>query len=157
MADRPAERGPDPQQAADRNGDRLRPVIQEVKATAIQTHKLLAEVKVREQQRNAEGERRREAMQAAFNGDACAVTLCLTLSAAACKNAPPAPVIQLVREPVPESLTEETPRPALDEPVTWGAVAIFSDRLMDALDACNADKAAIRQWDSLRQNTRKEP
>ena len=45
-----------------------------VKATAIQTHKLLAEVKVREQQRNAEGERRREAMQAAFNGDACAVT-----------------------------------------------------------------------------------
>ena len=49
-------------------------VIQEVKATAIQTHKLLAEVKVREQQRNAEGEHRREAMQAAFNGDACAVT-----------------------------------------------------------------------------------
>lgn len=44
--------------------------------------------------------------------------LCLTLSAAACKNAPPAPVIQLVREPVPESLTEETPRPALNEPVT---------------------------------------
>ncbi|MFS3172165.1 peptidase [Klebsiella pneumoniae] len=82
--------------------------------------------------------------------------LCLTLSAAACKNAPPAPIIQLVREPVPESLTEETPRPALDKPVTWGAVAIFSDRLMDALDACNADKAAIRQWDSLRQNTRKE-
>ncbi|MFQ9621295.1 MAG: hypothetical protein ACLR17_00385 [Enterobacteriaceae bacterium] len=30
-------------------------VIQEVKATAIQTHKLLAEVKVREQQRNAKG------------------------------------------------------------------------------------------------------
>ncbi|WP_242628125.1 DUF2570 domain-containing protein, partial [Klebsiella pneumoniae] len=37
-------------------------VIQEVKATAIQAHKLLAEVKVREQQRNAEGEHRREAM-----------------------------------------------------------------------------------------------
>ncbi|EOD4793792.1 MAG: peptidase [Klebsiella michiganensis] len=83
--------------------------------------------------------------------------LCLTLSVVACKNAPPAPIIQLVREPVPESLTEETTRPALDEPVTWGAVAIFSDRLIDALDSCNADKAAIRQWDSLRQNTRKEP
>lgn len=49
-------------------------IIQEVKATAIQTHKLLAEVKAREQQRNTEGERRREAMQAAFNGDTCAVT-----------------------------------------------------------------------------------
>ncbi|EPY7210960.1 TPA: peptidase [Klebsiella pneumoniae] len=83
--------------------------------------------------------------------------LCLTLSVVACKNAPPAPIIQLVREPVPESLTEETTRPALDEPVTWGTVAIFSDRLIDALDSCNADKAAIRQWDSLRQNTRKEP
>ncbi|EJV1070567.1 peptidase [Klebsiella oxytoca] len=83
--------------------------------------------------------------------------LCLTLSVVACKNSPPAPIIQLVREPVPESLTEETTRPALDEPVTWGTVAIFSDRLIDALDSCNADKAAIRQWDSLRQNTRKEP
>lgn len=83
--------------------------------------------------------------------------LCLTLSVVACKNAPPAPIIQLVREPVPESLTEETTRPVLDEPVTWGKVAIFSDRLIDALDSCNADKAAIRQWDSLRQNTRKEP
>lgn len=83
--------------------------------------------------------------------------LCLTLSVVACKNAPPAPIIQLVREPVPESLTEETTRPALDEPVTWGTVAIFSDRLIDALDSCNADKAAIRQWDSLRQNTPKEP
>lgn len=83
--------------------------------------------------------------------------LCLALSVAACKNAPPASVIQLIREPVPESLTEETQSPALDELVTWGAVAIFSDRLLDALDACNADKAAIRQWDSLRQNTQKEP
>ena len=64
-------------------------VIQEVKATAIQTHKLLAEVRVREQQRNAEGEHRREAMQAAFNGDACAVTLCLTLSVVACKTRRP--------------------------------------------------------------------
>ncbi|WP_419144726.1 peptidase [Klebsiella oxytoca] len=83
--------------------------------------------------------------------------LCLTLSATACKTAPPVPVIQLLREPVPESLTDETPTPALDEPVTWGAVAIFSDRLLDALDSCNADKAAIRQWDTLRQIPRKEP
>ncbi|ENC9857655.1 peptidase [Klebsiella variicola] len=65
--------------------------------------------------------------------------------------------MQLIREPVPESLTEETPRPALDEPVTWGGVAIFSDRLNDALDSCNADKAAIRQWDAHRQNTQQEP
>lgn len=79
------------------------------------------------------------------------------LSATACKTAPPAPVIQLLREPVPESLTDETPTPSLDEPVTWGAVAIFSDRLLDALDSCNADKAVIRQWDTLRQIPRKEP
>jgi hypothetical protein len=82
---------------------------------------------------------------------------CLTLSAAACKGVSPAPVIQLIREPVPESLTEETPLPALDEPVTWGGVAIFSDRLIDALDSCNADKSAIRQWDAHRQNTQQEP
>ncbi|WEJ88480.1 MAG: hypothetical protein P0Y63_24885 [Klebsiella huaxiensis] len=45
----------------------------------------------------------------------------------------------------------------LDEPVTWGGVAIFSDRLIDALDSCNADKSAIRQWDAHRQKTEMTP
>ncbi|QYM91235.1 peptidase [Dickeya zeae] len=33
--------------------------------------------------------------------------------------------------------------PVLKTPVTWGAVALWSDQLLDALDTCNADKAAI--------------
>lgn len=96
-------------------------------------------------------------MQAAFNGDACAVTPVPDAVSRSLQKRTARADHSAGPEPVPESLTEETTRPALDEPVTWGAVAIFSDRLIDALDSCNADKAAIRQWDSLRQNTRKEP
>ncbi|WP_433913811.1 Rz1-like lysis system protein LysC [Brenneria populi] len=44
---------------------------------------------------------------------------------------------------MPESLTAPTPRPVLQSPVTWGGIAIWSDRLSDALDTCNDDKAAI--------------
>lgn len=49
-------------------------VIEEVKATTLQTHKLLAELKARDQQRNDEGERRREEMRTAISGDTCAVS-----------------------------------------------------------------------------------
>ncbi|HAL9441950.1 TPA: peptidase [Escherichia coli] len=51
--------------------------------------------------------------------------------------------MKIMHEPVPESLTAATPAPELTAPVTWGAIAIWSDRLRDALDTCNADKAAI--------------
>ncbi|HGW5917403.1 TPA: peptidase [Enterobacter hormaechei] len=40
--------------------------------------------------------------------------------------------------------------PELTAPVTWGAIAIWSDRLRDALDTCNADKAAIADLDLRR-------
>ncbi|MBZ7473367.1 DUF2570 domain-containing protein [Klebsiella grimontii] len=50
-------------------------VIEEMKATTLQTHKLLAELKARDQQRNDEGERRREEMRTAISGDTCAVSV----------------------------------------------------------------------------------
>ncbi|WP_073382639.1 peptidase [Edwardsiella piscicida] len=56
----------------------------------------------------------------------------------------------MVCEPVPESLTAATPRPELSSPVTWGGIASWSDRLRDALDSCNADKAAIGEIDIRR-------
>ncbi|WP_432704778.1 Rz1-like lysis system protein LysC [Dickeya zeae] len=49
----------------------------------------------------------------------------------------------MLHDPVPPSLTAPTPTPVLKTPVTWGAVALWSDQLLDALDTCNADKAAI--------------
>ncbi|HBN2655580.1 Rz1-like lysis system protein LysC [Citrobacter freundii] len=58
--------------------------------------------------------------------------------------------MKIVHEPVPESLTAATPVPELVGPVTWGAIAIWSDRLRDALDTCNADKAAIADLDLRR-------
>jgi len=54
-------------------------------------------------------------------------------------------------DPVPESLTTATPVPLLAAPVTWGAIAIWSDRLRDALDTCNTDKAAIAGLDIRRK------
>lgn len=76
--------------------------------------------------------------------------LYLLLSVTACKSAPPVPRLTLVHEPVPESLTAATPQPELASPVTWGGIANWSDRLRDALDSCNADKAAISELDIRR-------
>ncbi|MBT1713812.1 peptidase [Enterobacter dykesii] len=58
--------------------------------------------------------------------------------------------MKIVHESVPESLTAATPAPELTASVTWGAIAIWSDRLRDALDTCNADKAAIADLDLRR-------
>lgn len=57
---------------------------------------------------------------------------------------------RLIHEPIPESLTNETPTPALKTPVTWGGIAIWADQLHDALDTCNADKSDIRVLNLLR-------
>ncbi|EPR3718071.1 Rz1-like lysis system protein LysC [Escherichia coli] len=56
----------------------------------------------------------------------------------------------LIHEPIPESLTNETPTPTLKAPVTWGGIAIWADQLHDALDTCNADKNDIRALNLLR-------
>ncbi|CAM7895810.1 hypothetical protein AD18_2411 [Escherichia coli 3-475-03_S4_C2] len=57
---------------------------------------------------------------------------------------------RLIHEPIPESLTDETPTPELKTPVTWGGIAIWADQLHDALDTCNADKSDIRALNLLR-------
>lgn len=57
---------------------------------------------------------------------------------------------RLIHEPIPESLTDETPTPVLKTPVTWGGIAIWADQLHDALDTCNADKSDIRALNLLR-------
>ncbi|WP_369463783.1 Rz1-like lysis system protein LysC [Citrobacter braakii] len=57
---------------------------------------------------------------------------------------------RLILEPIPESLTDETPTPVLKKPVTWGGIGIWADQLHDALDTCNADKSDIRALNILR-------
>ncbi|EID0763042.1 hypothetical protein LA268_005588, partial [Escherichia coli] len=39
-----------------------------------------------------------------------------------------------------------TPPPFPDQP-TWGNLGIWGDRLLDALESCNADKRAIAELD----------
>lgn len=62
---------------------------------------------------------------------------------------------RLIHEPIPESLTNETPAPVLKPPVTWGGIAIWADQLRDALDTCNADKNDIRALNLLRMARQK--
>ncbi|WP_423241058.1 Rz1-like lysis system protein LysC [Erwinia amylovora] len=86
----------------------------------------------------------------------------LLLSVTACGTAPRLPQVKIVQQPVQPSLTAATPTPQLATPVTWGAVAIWSDRLRDALDTCNADKAAIadierQRFKRLTDHTRADP
>ncbi|WP_432701167.1 Rz1-like lysis system protein LysC [Kluyvera cryocrescens] len=61
---------------------------------------------------------------------------------------------RLIHEPIPESLTDETPAPELKTPVTWGGIAIWADQLRDALDTCNADKRGISVLNIRRQTSR---
>ncbi|WP_436232931.1 Rz1-like lysis system protein LysC [Escherichia coli] len=77
--------------------------------------------------------------------------LCLPLLLTACNSAPrPVVVTQTQHAPLPESLTQPTPAPSLPRPLTWGGLAIWSDRLLDALESCNADKAAINATEQHR-------
>lgn len=80
-----------------------------------------------------------------------APTLCLTLvlltGCAGTQNAPrPAPSVRLI----PQTLTiPVTPPPFPDTP-TWGNLGIWGDRLLDALETCNADKRAIELLEQRR-------
>ncbi|HIC1788857.1 TPA: Rz1-like lysis system protein LysC [Escherichia coli] len=81
--------------------------------------------------------------------------LCLLLLLTACGSAPrPVVVSQVQCAPLPESLTHPTPTPPLPRPLTWGGLALWSDRLLDALESCNADKTAIN---AVEQQRRKRP
>ncbi|WP_419246811.1 peptidase [Serratia sp. NFX21] len=76
--------------------------------------------------------------------------MCLLLSLAACKSAPPKSAPQIIQEPLPASRTANTDVPATPSPMTYGSLAPWSDALLDALDSCNADKAAIRELELRR-------
>ncbi|WP_444874863.1 Rz1-like lysis system protein LysC [Escherichia coli] len=78
--------------------------------------------------------------------------MCLPLLLTACNSAPrPVVVTQTQHAPLPESLTQPTPVPSLPRPLTWGGLAVWSDRLLDALESCNADKAAIKATEQQRR------
>lgn len=77
--------------------------------------------------------------------------LCLTLSLMACTAERPKLPPVITQEPLPESLTAKTEAPAPPaRPLTYGKLAPWSDALLDALDTCNADKAAIRELELRR-------
>ncbi|CAR07088.1 hypothetical protein ECED1_0886 [Escherichia coli ED1a] len=61
----------------------------------------------------------------------------------ACNNTPAPLKTGVICGSVPESLTRQTPVPVLPQHMIWADVADWGDRLVDALDSCNADKAAI--------------
>ncbi|WP_424955424.1 Rz1-like lysis system protein LysC [Escherichia marmotae] len=78
--------------------------------------------------------------------------LCLPLLLTACNSAPrPVVVTRTQCTPILESLTQATPVPSLPRPLTWGGLAVWSDRLLDALESCNADKAAIKATEQQRR------
>ncbi|UJD79823.1 peptidase [Serratia rubidaea] len=57
---------------------------------------------------------------------------------------------QIIHEPLPASRTASTDTPATPVPMTYGSLAPWADALLDALDSCNADKAAIRELEVRR-------
>ena len=72
-----------------------------------------------------------------------AVKESLLMLLTACNNTPAPLKTGVICGSVPESLTRQTPVPVLPQHMIWADVADWGDRLVDALDSCNADKAAI--------------
>ncbi|WP_440589206.1 Rz1-like lysis system protein LysC [Klebsiella pneumoniae] len=64
---------------------------------------------------------------------------------ASCSSTPPAPRVELVRVRLPDSLLNPLAVPPLPAPLTWGGLAVWGDQLLDVVETCNADRAAIRQ------------
>ncbi|UCQ00300.1 peptidase [Edwardsiella tarda ATCC 15947 = NBRC 105688] len=83
--------------------------------------------------------------------------LCLIGWLTACVSTPPAPPAKILCEPTPPSLTTPTPTPPLPVRVTWGRLATWGDSLLDALEACNADKAGIATLEQRRQQRLNTP
>ena len=101
------------------------------------------------QQRNQDGEARREQLRndiAKMNAPTLCLTLVLLTGCAGTQNAPrPAPSVRLI----PQTLTIPVTLPLPDTP-TWGNLGIWGDRLLDALETCNADKRAIELLEQRR-------
>ncbi len=112
---------------------------------------VLAQLRVENQQRNQDGEARREQLRNDIAKDECAHALpdarfTDRLRRHAERATVPAPSVRLI----PQTLTiPVTPPPFPDTP-TWGNLGIWGDRLLDALETCNADKRAIELLEQRR-------
>lgn len=52
--------------------------------------------------------------------------------------------------PIPASLTANCIPPLPEQPLTYGGAVTYSDQLLDVIDNCNRDKAAIRKIEAER-------
>jgi hypothetical protein len=52
--------------------------------------------------------------------------------------------------PIPASLTANCIPPLPEQPLTYGGAVIYTDQLLDVIDNCNRDKAAIRKIEESR-------
>ncbi|EPN4473886.1 Rz1-like lysis system protein LysC [Yersinia enterocolitica] len=55
--------------------------------------------------------------------------------------------------PIPTSLLSDCIPPEIPEILTWGNSLLLNDTLLTVIEQCNADKASIRQIESIRGNT----
>ncbi|WP_420029580.1 Rz1-like lysis system protein LysC [Serratia plymuthica] len=72
------------------------------------------------------------------------------MSLSAC-SATPVKYVAAPVTPIPASLTANCVPPLPEQPLTYGGAVIYSDQLLDVIDNCNRDKAAIRKIEAERQ------
>ncbi|EKN6170714.1 TPA: Rz1-like lysis system protein LysC [Yersinia enterocolitica] len=61
--------------------------------------------------------------------------------------------VQVPQVPIPASLLSDCIPPEVPEILTWGNSLLLNDTLLTVIEQCNADKASIRQIESIRGNT----
>ncbi|AYO40780.1 peptidase [Serratia sp. P2ACOL2] len=75
--------------------------------------------------------------------------LLAAMSLTACTGTP-VKYVAVPMTPIPANLTANCIPPLPEQPLTYGGAVIYSDQLLDVIDNCNRDKAAIRNIEAER-------
>ncbi|WP_456301782.1 Rz1-like lysis system protein LysC [Serratia entomophila] len=62
----------------------------------------------------------------------------------------PVKYVAVQAAPIPAGLTAKCIPPLPEQPLTYGGAVTYSDQLLDVIDNCNRDKAAIRKIEESR-------
>ncbi|STL29265.1 Uncharacterised protein [Escherichia coli] len=111
---------------------------------------MLAQLRVENQQRNQDGEARREQLRNDIAKDECAHALPDARFTDSLRRHAERATASAVSPVIPQTLTIPVMPPPFPDTPTWGNLGIWGDRLLDALETCNADKRAIELLEQRR-------
>ncbi|STL60702.1 Uncharacterised protein [Escherichia coli] len=111
---------------------------------------VLAQLRVENQQRNQDGEARREQLRNDIAKDECALALPDARFTDRLRRHAERATASAVSPAYTADADHTVMPPPFPDTPTWGNLGIWGDRLLDALETCNADKRAIELLEQRR-------